>query len=385
MLVRKDNFFRSRFLFAIPMTLLFCAFLATSISPVGGELTDKKNDIEQEIKKVKKTLNKKTLERKNISRQINQIDIEIEKTSRDLEHTQRELKKNKTEQVYLAKKLVEAQENYEQYLAVFRERLVSYYKNGNVSYLEVLLNSTSFSDFTSRLYYLRALALHDMDTLKRMQELSNEIKRRKKEMEEVGQRIENLGNSLVRKKNYSVAVQKEKKIAMQRVQNDITLYEKSLRELEEENRRIEEEIRRRQKGKPKTEFTGETSSPVCGRRMEISSYFGYRRRPTRGASENHRGIDIRAPMGASVCAYADGVVFSAGRRSGYGLTVIIEHSTDLMTLYAHGKAILVREGQRVKKGDVIMLADNTGTSTGSHLHFEVRFNGVAVDPMSYLK
>lgn len=98
----------------------------------------------------------------------------------------------------------------------------------------------------------------------------------------------------------------------------------------------------------------------------------------------HRGIDIPAPLGTSVRASCAGVVRFAGRAGGYGLMVEIDHGNGLHTRYAHLSRILAPEGTRVAQGEQIALMGSTGRSTGSHLHFEVRQDGRAADPLRFL-
>ncbi|MHB8534386.1 MAG: M23 family metallopeptidase [Sulfuricaulis sp.] len=117
----------------------------------------------------------------------------------------------------------------------------------------------------------------------------------------------------------------------------------------------------------------------------ISSGFGVRADPFNGHQAMHDGVDIASRMGSPVLAMGDGVISYSGERSGYGLLVEITHESGLVTRYAHTSAILVRVGDRVKKGQEIALVGSTGRSTGPHLHFEVLRNGVAVDPMRYLQ
>ncbi|MBI5843839.1 MAG: peptidoglycan DD-metalloendopeptidase family protein [Deltaproteobacteria bacterium] len=123
-------------------------------------------------------------------------------------------------------------------------------------------------------------------------------------------------------------------------------------------------------------------SPVNG---EISSVFGYRVSPFSSGWELHKGIDISAPTGTPVAAPAAGVVSFAGRKSGYGNAIMMDHGKSTETLYGHLSAILVREGSTVKKGDIIGLVGSTGQSTGPHLHYEVRLNGNPVNPEKYMR
>lgn len=98
----------------------------------------------------------------------------------------------------------------------------------------------------------------------------------------------------------------------------------------------------------------------------------------------HEGIDLSAPRGTPILAAADGRVIYAGRRSGYGLMVEIDHGYGYTTLYGHASKLLVREGQKVKRGDVIAQVGSTGIATASHLHYEVRVGGKPVNPLNYI-
>jgi murein DD-endopeptidase MepM/ murein hydrolase activator NlpD len=98
----------------------------------------------------------------------------------------------------------------------------------------------------------------------------------------------------------------------------------------------------------------------------------------------HTGIDIRASFGVPVVASGSGRVIIAEWYGSYGRTVIIDHGSGIMTLYAHNDQIEVTKGQLVKAGEVISMAGSTGMSTGPHIHFEVRKNGKPVNPMDWL-
>ena len=112
----------------------------------------------------------------------------------------------------------------------------------------------------------------------------------------------------------------------------------------------------------------------------LSSAFGIRADPIDGSLRVHRGIDIAGPYGAPVRAAADGVVTFAGKAGGYGELVRIEHGDGVETLYGHLSALLVRPGMSIRRGTVIGAMGSTGRSTGNHVHFEVREDGIAVDP-----
>ncbi len=122
--------------------------------------------------------------------------------------------------------------------------------------------------------------------------------------------------------------------------------------------------------------------PISGGRL--TSGFGHRKRPRKGASTFHKGIDWATPVGTAVRASSAGTIVRAGWGSGYGKVVYIQHSDGKMTRYGHLSRILVKVGQHVDQGDKIALSGNTGVSTGAHLHFEILVNGVQVNPLKYL-
>jgi murein DD-endopeptidase MepM/ murein hydrolase activator NlpD len=118
--------------------------------------------------------------------------------------------------------------------------------------------------------------------------------------------------------------------------------------------------------------------------LSFTSEFGVRSDPFRGTAAMHAGVDIPGAVGTPIYATADGVVGRATWSGGYGNLVELEHGRGLQTRYGHLSKILVAPGSRVKRGDLIALMGSTGRSTGSHLHYEVRMDGRAVNPLPYL-
>lgn len=121
--------------------------------------------------------------------------------------------------------------------------------------------------------------------------------------------------------------------------------------------------------------------PVKG---AITSTFGTREDPVYGGAAYHEGLDIVNDYGTPIEVTADGLVTIAGEEAGYGYLVEVAHANGLVTRYGHNSTILVAPGQQVKQGDIISLMGSTGKSTGTHLHYEVRINGTAVDPLLFL-
>lgn len=119
--------------------------------------------------------------------------------------------------------------------------------------------------------------------------------------------------------------------------------------------------------------------------LSFTSNFGVRSDPFRGTAAMHAGVDIPGPIGTPIYATADGIISRAERAGGYGNLIEVNHGKGIATRYGHLSKILVRDHERVKRGQMIGLMGSTGRSTGSHLHYEVRIDGSAVNPAPYLQ
>lgn len=116
----------------------------------------------------------------------------------------------------------------------------------------------------------------------------------------------------------------------------------------------------------------------------LTSGFGMRNHPVLGGRRQHQGIDLAAPSGTPVYATADGIVSRADWYSSYGLYISLNHGASMETRYAHLSRLAVAAGDNVSKGDLIGYVGSTGRSTGPHLHYEVRVEGLAVNPIPYM-
>ncbi|MBT9133751.1 MAG: Murein DD-endopeptidase MepM [Firmicutes bacterium] len=162
-----------------------------------------------------------------------------------------------------------------------------------------------------------------------------------------------------------------------RTQQNIEEIKEAIPETEESLQDLERKVelqRRREAATP-------SLWPTSG---DVTSGFGRRRSPFGGSWEHHEGVDIAAPRGTSVFAAANGIVRVAGWNGGYGNVVFIDHGFGMSTVYAHLHRISVRVGQQVTKGQQVGLVGSTGRSTAPHLHYEVRVNGQAVNPLRFL-
>ena len=125
----------------------------------------------------------------------------------------------------------------------------------------------------------------------------------------------------------------------------------------------------------------EYSSPCA---MPITSSFGFRHHPIEDKVKFHYGTDLGAHEGCELYAFADATVLSVSELDGYGLTLLLDHGEGFQTLYAHCSNLLVSQGDKVKRGDKVALAGQTGKVTGPHLHFEVLYNGKYLNPEFYI-
>ncbi len=119
--------------------------------------------------------------------------------------------------------------------------------------------------------------------------------------------------------------------------------------------------------------------------LDIVSDYGMRLHPIHGDNRMHHGIDLDADAGTPISTISDGIVTFAGERGGYGNLVIVDHGGGFETRYAHQEQLTVMEGDLLRAGDTIGFVGSTGNSTGPHLHFEVRKDGVSIDPEPWLR
>ena len=281
------------------------------------------------------------------------------------------------------------QAEYDRKENLLKKRMVALYKAGDATYLDVLLSSSSIVDFLSKYYMLEKIIDYDTDLMKELEVEKNSIENKKQEQEKkkadlkvakakAGQMQILMENNKMLQENYSAKLTTE----------EATLNEQILQykqEQEEIERQIQAAIN--WSGDLAIQYKGGVMIwPVGVNGTYITSPFGNRLHPIQGVYKYHAGIDIgNAGYGAPVLAAADGVVTYAGVMSGYGNCVMINHGSGIVTLYGHGQTIYATLGQTVKQGDVIMAVGSTGNSTGPHLHFEVRKDGVATSPIPFLK
>ncbi len=314
--------------------------------------------------------------------EVNEKIAEYEKEIASLGTQAEELEESIAE---VTKKLEEAEARYEEQREAFETRLVALYEAGETTYLDVLLNSKSLTEFISTYYMIAEIANCDNEQLQDIEMERLAIQTAKEALE-------------TQKEQYKVAKDNKEKIAIT-LENTKIIRNNYMNQLTEEELQIQAEIDQYYQeindieaeivmlttANIGTDYAGGAMAwPVPGY-TRITSEFGMRTHPITGVYKLHTGTDISAPIGANFIAANDGIVVKASYNKAYGNMVIIDHGGGVSTLYAHGSEILVEVGQTVQKGDAVLKVGRTGYSTGAHAHFEVRINGEYVNPMNFVK
>jgi murein DD-endopeptidase MepM/ murein hydrolase activator NlpD len=285
----------------------------------------------------------------------------------------------------------EADERVKSRDALLKSRLRLMYMNGSVSYIDVLFSATNFSDFLDRFLALQSVVGQDKQILEKNKEDKETITTKKKEVDTKLAEIQKLALEAEATKDTLSNQEKKKEVLLASL--DQNLEQLDGMDEEAEKKLIALASQRAQLNKKKKELAdsfkysgGQLLWPVPGR-TRMSDGFGYRIDPIKHVRKLHKGIDIPAPAGTTIVAAESGVVLIASVVSGYGNTVVIDHGNGIWTWYGHIRegGIKVKEGQKVTRGQKIAEVGSTGDSTGNHLHFEVRKNEVAVEPLPYLK
>lgn len=317
-----------------------------------GEL----EDIEKNIKDV--SLKISDLEKK-IRNKKNNIQI----TENNISLTQMEIEKDK---------------NY------ISDKIFLIYKLRNELPLEIYFSSKTITDLFNRINLINILVRSNKEELDLLKEKELKLIEEKKKLENEKIELEsllketiNLEESLKVEENKRSELLKKLKANEERYKIEISNIEK---DIENQEKKIEEIIRKAELAK-KLPDVGNIIWPVIG---PIVSPFGMRIHPIYGKWMFHSGVDIDADTGTPVKAVAEGIVIYADWLGTYGIVVFIRHGSNITTVYAHLKYFIVEVNQYVKQGDIIGYVDNTGLSTGPHLHFEIRIDGKAVDPTKWL-
>lgn len=373
---------------ATVMSIILCAVMVFTSSAGTGSIDEAQKELKQTqaemnaIKKKKEEAKKTLL---NDQKKREQIIAELQEKGHAKEEIEAKIKEIESAIATLEEAIRMAEEEYDAQLKLFQDRMVAMYINARTKAdVSLLMQSESFEDMFKRNQMLKLIAKFDQDmiaSLEKKQAEINELKQIKQNEEDNAQeQLEAMLDEIAKlESSRSAAEDRVKKSQM-----SIKELEKAEDELEKQSKELEKLIRKLQSS---GQYTGGVMQWPLPGYYKISSYFGMRFHPILKYNKMHGGIDIPAPSGTPIHAAATGKVICAGwLDGGSGYTVIIDHGGGITTLYFHIKkgGILVKEGQKVVAGDVIAKVGSTGLSTGPHLHFEVRKDGVRQDPLKYV-
>ena len=370
--------------FVIAIVILSILFLSTS--PVYSGLTEEEQKLAKykaELEQVKRSLNSVNQNVASVISLLDSLDAETRSIQENISVIEAKIS-NLQAEISQKEKLIEKDKTLiVENKKTIAEMLNLAYKISQISPLELLFSGGNTSTPDDKIAYLSYVVSSDKLVL---DSLNSKVAELKFEEKSLITAQKNLSAFLYEKKQQEQVLSEEINLKNQLL---VSLKEKKLSYITQKNM-LEAEIKLEQKKIQKLieearnrsiTLKGGLSWPVRG---PITSPFGWRVNPIWHSREFHPGIDIAVATGTPVHAAADGIVTYAGWLTGYGNVVIIYHGSDISTLYAHLQRYIVRKGEKVKRGQIIAYSDNTGWSTGPHLHFGVYLGDKPVNPMKYL-
>lgn len=422
--------------------------LSTTVPAMANEIEQHKNEakgVEKDINDTRELLKQVKDEQSQVAQQLEEINKDIKQKEEELVRIEDKLNDIMALLEETRIELNNAEKEAQEFEELMADRLCAMYMMEGTSYLELLFGAKSINEFLDRLEMVKFMITYDEQVFDKMIELKTAIAEKKEELEiqeesirETKKDISKQKSLIEDKRQERLQVMAQLKKEEEQYEKDLALLEQTSRELEvtiqkllkqqEENRQRQEEQRKKEEeqqnqsndGQEKDQSdSGQSGSGDKGKHEQgdqdrgssssnetftwpapgynhISSGFGNRWHPVIGEYKHHDGIDISGSgiSGKEAVAAANGVVIISKIQTvekdgktvvtGYGNYVVIDHGGGITTTYAHGSQRLVSVGQSVKKGQAVLVIGSTGISKGPHLHFEVRKNGVAVNPLPYL-
>ena len=291
---------------------------------------------------------------------------------------------------------IKAGENLEKKQKEFQERVSVMFQFQNKSMFEVLLESNSLAGFFTNMELVTLIADADAQAVDQMKIALDDAKLQRENALKHADEMQELAEEKEKQLKELTALIGKTENTLKNIKTKISTWEAKENKLQKEAESLTDKIKKLQKQYAQQNmYTG----PANGKfrwpaySMSVTSPYGWRVHPVYKTKKYHSGIDIAGNYGAAIMAAGPGAVILAakpyqGQNTGgvdYGNYCIIDHGGGYTTLYGHARSIYVRSGQKVKAGQRIGEIGSTGTSTGSHLHFEVRKNGNPVNPLRYLK
>lgn len=368
------------------VVLLYC-LSSVGLAQTGSGLRDDIRRNRENIGEVKKKLGEANRREKEVATKLIDARRRMDKAEAELAETESALGQAEDKLATLKSRIRKTSVQLLRAQRALEGRLKEIYIEGEVSYLAVLLQSDDFTDFLNQAEYLKLIVKSDSELISSVKHHKGELDTQKSEAQET---VITLAQLRAKQKD-SVDRIARLRDAQQDLLSRLQVYQDKLSaridDLEEITAQKEAQLRVFLQGYytpgsvPVPRSSGRFIYPVNG---PVTSHFGYRVHPIHGTTRLHAGTDFGVGYGVPILAADNGVVIHAGWYGGYGNTVILDHGGGLTTLYAHASSVAVSQGQTVKQGQTLSYVGTTGFSTGPHLHFEVRYNGNPVDPLSHL-
>ena len=374
-----------------------------------SSVSDKIEEQEQKLEEINTEKSETLTSVEQLSSQISSYESEIEQLNEQIASLENQIKEAQEQ-------IAKDEEQYKKDQEALNERLVTIYENGETSYLDVLLSSSSLTDFISGYYIVSELTAYDTEMLEKLEEEKQKIENEKNQMEANQEEVKTAKEAQQSKQEELKVAKAEKEKYFSELTEEEQKTQETIEELEETNKDIDKQIEAAQAAieaakkaaasKP-NKGSGSSSSVPSGTPGSSQSSSGFiwpvntQYRVTTGwyysSGSLHGAVDFSGSgiSGSPAYAVADGYVVTStavtdGHRNytSYGNYVLIAHYNGLYTLYAHLSSRSVSTGQTVSQGQVIGAVGSTGNSSGPHLHFEVRTSpgkyANRVNPLNYL-
>ena len=342
----------------------------------------RQDELEEQLADVEADQAEAQQRRQLLQAQLDAINNEIENIDKQIAYYDQEIAQKEAEQA-------EAEANEQAQYELFCQRVRTMEEEGTVSYWSILFNSESFSEMLDRLADIDAVMAYDNQVMDELIAIREEIIALRTQLETSRAEEQAARDQQAAKQAEQQAKVAEAQELLDQINADVAEVNRQLDAESEAAAEIQAEIAQKQKQLEEQRrqnnitIDSETSYlwPLPGY-YRLSSLFGYRIHPITGEAHSHTGIDIPAPGNTPILACKSGQVVTSAYHYSYGNYVVIDHGNGNTTLYAHMSSRAVSEGDMVTQGQTIGYVGTTGSSTGNHLHLEVRDNYTRVDPES---
>ena len=371
---------KSRFAMIVAILLMLTFAVETSLASAATL-----SQIRNNIKNKQQELNESRAKEKSLGDQVNSLEQQINSKQSDIDELEASISEAQAKLETLEEELAAAEEKVNTQNENLNARLRNMYKNGSVGFIDVLMDSGSFSEFLNNLSLVEKVYTSDQDVLEELQKAYDEIDAKKKEIETLQAELSESKATMEEEKSSLEADKASVEKKKSEIAADSAETQRELDKLEADAQALTSSIRDSGSSSSSSKYNGGIMAwpvPSC---HTVSSGYGGRIHPTTGKYKFHGGLDIPGSYGSAIVAANSGKVIWAGNRGdSYGNYVIIDHGGGVSTLYGHSSKVLVSTGQSVSRGQRIANVGSTGRSTGPHCHFEVRINGSRVNPTPYV-